>query len=234
MNPSYFDCNNVAVFTTEQLDIYGLPEENGFYDPYIVIDNAPVYQKSFSESNHTMPLNKPIHRYDRVERFQTCLKQLLGITKVIGKSVFEIQHVMHEELMSFERTYLPQCLMWNRLRSILHKHRLSAFYNRIPSIAQQEGMSLQIPVISKRLFRIITSDFEQMHDIFPKIRHKLQRKYFPNIRAMCLLLLERYDVPNVMMVPIARTPGKVIELRHAFNQIWDEINDEISTLIFDP
>jgi len=230
MDPMYRDFLNIPVFTTEQIDLYGPPESNGFTEKYWVIDSEPKYLPPRKIEHFVV--EKPIHRYDRVERFQRCLKQLLGITGVIGKSLADIDSIMRDEVYNYQRQYMPQCMVWGFFRKILFKHKRSSFYNRIPAIAKGEGLHIQNPIITKRLFNLITSDFEQMHDIFPRIRHKLNRKYFPSIRAVCLLLMERYKIPNVFHVPIAQTLSKAKDLRTHFELIWDEINIEMTDMLF--
>ena len=232
MQPLYYDDDGTAVFSTNQLDTYGLPEENGFEEGYLVLGSAPSLTVGFVPTNQ-FPTEKSVHRYDRFERFTTCLKQLLGIRGVIGKSSYDIQDIMHDEIFNFERSYMPQCLVWARLRRVLSKHGKSTFFNRIPQIAQADGFSIQMPIISRRLYQLLCDDFTQMHKIFPRIKRKIGRNYFPSIRAVCLLLMERYEIPNVLMIPIAHTKAKNIQLRETFDNIWYEINCEMSDLIFD-
>lgn len=233
MLPLYFDNKGQAVFSTDQLDLYGLPEENGFTDTYWVIESPPILKYDFSTLQGLQNTGKkPVHRYDRFERFTTCLKQLLGVRGVIGKSYHDIQDIMGEEIFNYERQYMPPCLLWSRLRKVLSKHKKSNFCNRIPNIAHTQGFNINMPKISQRLYGVICHDFEEMHKIFPRIKHLLKRKYFPSIRGVCLLLMERYEVPNILNIPIAHTKTKAYELRNTFLQIWDEINKEMFDMIF--
>lgn len=232
MLPLYTDQNNQAVFSTDQLDLYGLPEENGFYDPYWVVESPPILNIGFKDLSTIETSVKSIHRYDRFERFTTCLKQLLGVRGVIGKSSYEIEDIMREEIYTYEKQYMPPCLVWSRLRKVLSKHQKSNFCNRIPKIASSYGFNLELPRISHRLYMTICEDFQQMHNIFPRIRHILKRKYFPSIRGVCLLLMARYNIPNILNIPIAQTKSKAVELQKTFDQIWDEINKELSDLFF--
>lgn len=233
MRPLYIDSDGVAIFTTDQIEEYGLPEENNYRIPYQVIESPPQMMASFDQILHVEPVHpKPVHRYDRFERFTTCLKQLLGIRGVIGKSASDLFYIMRDENYQYERDYMPQWLVWEKLRKVLSKHKMSKFCNRIPKIAQADGFKIEMPMISRRMYRQICSDFQEMHNIFPKIKHKLKRTYFPNIRAMCLLLMERYKIPNVLMIPIARTTHKAKELRETFDFIWEQIGIELEDLIF--
>jgi hypothetical protein len=234
MIPEYYDNDGVAVFTTRQLDNFGLPEENNFKDFYWVVESKE-YEATFTQQNQTefdYKHEHEIHRYSRSERFRLCLFQLLGRVGVIGKNLALINDIMYYEFTNIEKTYLPQCLQWEFFRKILKKHRLNAFYNRIPAIAYNLGFDIQLPKVTNRLIMAICADFEAMNEIFPRIRHKLDRKYFPSIRGVCLMLLERYGVPNILNIPVARTVQKVVELKLVFEEIWGYINEELTNLIF--
>lgn len=229
MIPEYYDKYDVAVFTTDQLDTFGLPEENGFEETYWVVES-----KQFETfNNDSENFEKVIHKYSRTDRFRTCFLQLIGKIGVIGKNYHLINEIVYQEFTSVEKHYLPECLQWEFFRKILKKHKLNAFYNRIPAIAKNFGFNLKLPIVSSRLVNVICKDFEAMNDIFPRIRHKLTRKYFPSIRAICLMLMERYKIPNVLDIPIARTAQKTFELRQCFDEIWEFINEELTNYFFE-
>ena len=83
--PEYIDLEGVAIFTTNQIDDYGLPEDNGWLDRYWVIESKKL-QLSFEQEQTLQSLKKQPHFYCRKTRFRTCLFQLLGKSGFVGKN----------------------------------------------------------------------------------------------------------------------------------------------------
>lgn len=233
MEPLYIDSQGRGIFTTDQIDIYGLPELNGWSEKYFVIESRElVFKPTFEQEQNLLQDQKPVHRYCRVSRFKTCLFQLTGHIGFVGKSIDVVDDVCRDNVTQFNVDYLPPCLVWEYFRQILKKEKLQIFYNRIPAIAR--GNKMVAPVkISTRQANNILDDFQLMHEIFPRIRHKLNRKYFPSLRATALLLLDKYKVNLSIKIPIARNPRKALELRETFDTIWKFINEEMFDFYFD-
>jgi hypothetical protein len=232
MNPAYYDDDGVAIFTKAQVDMYGFPEENNFNDFYWVVDNDQDYQFSYEQLLSASNNDREIHRYDREERFRLCLLQLTGRIGLIGKSRIMIEDLLWDDVSNFEREYLPECLVWEYFRKLLKKYKLNAFYNRIPAVARLFKIKLALPRLSSTMIKAILSDFNTMHTIFPSIKKNINRAYFPSLRAVCLLLMARYDIPNVMNIPIARTLSKQVQLKKCFDDIWDAIAEQLENDIF--
>lgn len=232
MIPEYVDLDGVAIFTTNQIDDFGLPEDNGWLERYWVVESK-VLQMSFSQEQtlkQDLCARKPPHVYCRTSRFRTCLFQILGKTGFVGKTKRVIEDMILD-IPPFERMYLTPCLVWEYLREMLKQRNLSTCYNRIPAIGQMAGMLKKVKITQRQIVNIL-SDFDTMHEIFPKIKYKLERKYFPSLRFTCLMLLKRYHVHMDLEIPITRTKSKTQSLVNDFHLMWDYINEEISSSIF--
>lgn len=232
MHPQYVDKDGYAIFTTLQIDYFGLPEDNGWEDKYYVVESREVISRpSYDDEFHVISNLAPIHRYCRLARFKTCLFQLTGHIGFVGKSLEKIDDIGREHVSQFNRDYLPPCMVWEYLRDILKKEKLQSFYNRIPAFAKHLGMVKNTKITTKQTSNIL-QDFSLMHEIFPRIRHRLARRYFPSIRAVALLLLEKYNVELSLTIPLARNARKAAEIREDFEMIWANINEELTDFYF--
>ncbi len=96
--PIDYTTDNVAIFTTDQVDKWGTPEEQGFRNRYIVTQGMPQYETSFNFSRQREAPRK-IHRYSRIERFRFIFNQLCGIGPDVPQKVLEklrIDHTSYE------------------------------------------------------------------------------------------------------------------------------------------
>jgi hypothetical protein len=76
MNPEFR--NGVAIFTTDQTDIYGCPSLYGY--ERFEVHETPVYVTDW-KMEHQYDLKKKIpHIYIRRERFKLVVDQILGLT----------------------------------------------------------------------------------------------------------------------------------------------------------
>ncbi len=76
MKPIKIDPDGVPIFSSSQIDDYGLPEHWG-YDVYRVSESLEANMVSDYKMEHEMYFRK-IHRYSRLARFKVCLFNILG------------------------------------------------------------------------------------------------------------------------------------------------------------
>lgn len=76
MLPIKHDPDGVPVFSSTQIDDYGLPEHWG-YEVYRVSESLEANMVTDYKMEQEMFFRK-IHRYSRVARFKVCLLNLLG------------------------------------------------------------------------------------------------------------------------------------------------------------
>lgn len=232
LQPEYIGKDGVAIFTTSQIDTYGLPENNGWLDRYWVIETPEmIFGTSYKDELEILINSNKIHRYCRLSRFKTCFFQLTGLIGFSTKKSIGLKNSLVYEIPTFILDFIPPCLAWEELRKRLKKEKLQIFYNRIPALAIELKIIKPIK-ITTAIANAILSDFESMNEIFPRIKDKLKRKYFPNLRFIALKLLERYQVDLQMKIPFARSPSKEQLLVESFNEIWDYINEETDNSIF--
>lgn len=62
-----------------------------------------------------------------------------------------------------------------------------------------------------------------MHQVFPEIKQKLGRAYFPNLRYVAVRLMEKHGIKLSFTIPPTRTLKKQESLDQIFDTIWDYI-----------
>ena len=227
IKPKYIGTDGIAIFTTTQIDDYGLPENNGWTDRYYVVESREIIGRpTYEQETHLMMDRTPIHRYSRTIRFKSILGQLVGHTGFVTRRSKEMLQSALEELTVFEKEYTPPCMVWETIRSHLKNNKRQIFYNRIPAIAAQLKLADFRNITTTKQIANILDDFESMHEIFGRIRHKLQRRYFPNLRFTALKLMEKHGVKLPIAIPMTRTNVKKIVLEKDFEKIWECIREE--------
>lgn len=217
--PHHYDDQGVAVFTAEQI-AWADPSQFGFHDNYYVIEQE--------ETSHPFALNysdeinlvkkRPVHRYQRKERFRFVLGQIMGCSGNVPKEVLEAMPV--EDLKS-----LPEHQLWDAVRAVLKKNRWRIYYNRIPAILAGIGFR-DFAYSNTKQFQDIMHDFDLMDKIFPTIKAKLGRSYFPNLRYIAIRLMQRHGVALPCTIPLARTTRKLESLEQMYYAIWDAIEQK--------
>ena len=227
LKPKYIGKDGIAIFTSTQLDDYGLPEDNGWTDKYYVVESREfIGRPTYEQEIQLLMEQPPIHRYSRITRFKMILGQLLGHIGFVTERSKDMADEIVSEVTQFSRIYTPPCMVWEVLRKILKENKRQIFYNRIPALARRVGMIEKDSSITTKQWGRILDDFDSMHEIFPRIRHKLHRKYFPNLRFVALKLLKRHNVDLMITVPLTRTRFKLEALEEDFCTIWQSIEDE--------
>lgn len=199
-----------AIFTNHQVDDYGLPDEWGFED-YLVIEDRSTMNFATDFKLEQSYYKRPVHRYSRLERFETTLQQLMGEKGKVP------DHVM--TIVSWYVKESPD--MWNAVRKVLKHFKWRLYYNRIPYIVHQ--LTQKPSVNWSRTYdqyQAIIADFQKLCYLFDQKKELLQRKYFPNMRFIALKLLEKHGVTFEYPIPLTRTSRKLKDLEY----IWGLLN----------
>lgn len=200
MKPIRYE-EDVAVFTTRDIDDYGYPEIYGF-TKYIVVETRELNLVTDYKMEHQYDL-RPIHRYSRVARFKSTLFQLLGERGFVSDAA-----------MGVVKNYLKpdSSTKWEDTRKILKHFRFRKFYDRIPTILSRLGYGRSFdPLTSERVIAII-NDFRSLSDKFERTKETYNRKYFPNIRYIVFKLLDLHGIHLNYPVPFIRTDRKKKDL----------------------
>lgn len=209
--------NYIPVYTTDQIDLYGIPEFWGV-SCYTVIQTresmAPMVTDYEIEQERRGSL-RPIHHYDRIERFQSTLYQLIGCR---GRVPSEIISKIRQIGYNTDPDYI-----WDSIRTTLKsipKGRL--YYNRIPTILQILGYQRKINFKDQsQLIQEIVLDFRKMNAKYEQIKSRFgDRKYFPSLRFIAFKLLQKHGAVFEYKIPFVRTPRKQVLLE----TIWNEIS----------
>lgn len=206
MKPIRYE-NDLPVFTTFQLEEYGLPEHWG-YEHYEVIENRDTVTMTTDYKLEQQYFKRPIHRYCRKQRFKTTLGQLCGDTGKVPLMWVAI-------VGTYLKTDQPD--LWNQARKILKHYKQRLYYNRIPFILQQITKTNSSKKIHADQYRAIMADFERFCFLYEQHKHFMNRKYFPNMRFIALKLLAHHGVTFNYEIPVARNKQKRKELE----EIWD-------------
>lgn len=111
--PIRIDPGGVHVYTTEQIDLYGFPFEWGVYDYYVI--SSLEYEQplatdwKFEQSRYGSV--RPIHRYNRVKRFESTLFQLLG-----ERGDVDLQVILDIKNIGFDRDPKHIWVFYNNYR----------------------------------------------------------------------------------------------------------------------
>lgn len=211
--PVRVDVGGTHVYTSAQIDTYGFPYLWGVYDYYVITDpnDYVIYKTDWKFEQSRRDNLRPIHRYSRVKRFESTLFQLIGERGDISKEV--ISDIKNIGFNSDPR------YVWDSIRSILKQKGLRKYYNRIPTIIQRLGLPYRIHV--KDPLEVV-NDFKAVHCAFDQ-QTLPDRKYFPNLRFICLKMLERHSATFGFRVPLIRTPRKLKPLQDLWVQLIDSL-----------
>jgi hypothetical protein len=147
---------------------------------------------------------RPIHRYNRLERFKNTLDQLLGCRGNISDQVMELM-----DGVKFD---------WEEIRSILKKNRLPKLYNQIPLIGRKLGFGncIEFEDFHKAYIGIL-KEFNMIHYKFNLMKGD-NRKYFPNLRFVALTLIKKWGGKFNLKIPFIRTRRKFKILEKIINE----------------
>ena len=208
--PHHYD-GEVPVFTLDQIN-NSQPEQHGFTN-YLVIDSAPTLVLDWHDEQNIVK-RRPVHRYCRKERFKFILCQLIGCT---GR----IPYKVYKHFSKIDYSHLPKNQIWNFMRFELKRNGWK-IYNRIPGLIGELGMT-RPRMTNSQTYLAILKDFEQLHLIWPQVKEKFGRKYFPSLRYIALRLMEKSGMIPVIEIPLTRTAKKKVLLDEIYDEMWKEI-----------
>lgn len=194
---------STAVFTLSQIDMYGLPEYYGYTDYLVVEDRESLLLvEDYAMEVARKTGQRPIHRYNRTERFTRILAQLLG----------EKSRVPRPLLLK-----MAGCKSWEDIRAVLKQQGASRYYNCIPSIMAH--LKLERPITldwDHFLFEKMICDFKHFQCEYAKC--KPSNKYFPSLRYIAFKILQDNDADfnDVQFIRTRRIEDKL-------DKIWDAI-----------
>lgn len=200
--------DDIAVFTDQQLDIFGFPDETK-YPRYMVIEGPPVYVQSFIEMDHSTV--RKIHRYDRSARFRSVVKSMFGYSRMKADAFpflpWIVQHVPDDE-RRYEAT-----------RKIMKEFGFARMYREIPTILRLAGKS---PVIvtecPTEIIELLCDDFKHFqHKYWAYADLRANRRYMLNMKFLAIKFLERRGI--VPQMPKLRTTPKIKLLTDVFEVI---------------
>lgn len=208
--------DHIPIYTTAQIDMYGFPEHYGVTS-YVVIqeheDVAPMVMDYAMEQERRGAL-RPIHHYDRIERFTSTLYQLIGCR---GKVPVDIIDTINEAEYNSDPAYI-----WDSIRDILKTIPGGRkYYNRIPTILSMLGYKHKIDFQDQDyVIRDICLEFRKINAKYELIKSRFEnRKYFPSMRFIAFKLLEKHGAHFQYRIPFVRTPRKQVLLEELWIQI---------------
>lgn len=208
MKPIRHDPDGVPVFSSRDVDDYGLPEHYG-YEIYRVVESRDLNIGSDYKLEHERDWYA-IHRYDREARFKVTLLNLLGERAKIPDNVLTIV-----------KTFLnPDSTdLWNDTRKILKHYKFRKHYDQIPAIIYKLYNKRLFPQQTAEKILFITRDFKALVARYDQTKHLYNRKYFPNMRFIALKLLELHSVFPLYHVPFVRTMRK----NKLLTSLWNDL-----------
>lgn len=147
---------------------------------------------------------RPIHRYNRLERFKNTLDQLLGCRGKISDDVMELMNGVKGE--------------WEAVRQVLKENRIGKLYNQIPLIIRKLGFGncIEFDNFGKSYIGIL-KEFNEIHFKFD-LKRDGKRKYFPNLRFVALTLIKKWGGVFKIDIPFIRTRRKLGPLKKIINE----------------
>lgn len=201
--------NNVPVFSSDDIEIYGQPDYFG-YDDYYVIETDATARPLVSDYQYNQTISfRPIHRYNRIERFNFTLSYLVGYKGSVPQKVLDAcSHIIPNRKT-----------VWNDIKMILKENKWNIYYNRISLIINSLGITIT-ENLTNTIYEMILQDFQQLNTLFESTKRKeWNRRYFLNLKFVALKLLEKYNITFRVDIPLIKTQRKLKVL----NDLWDTI-----------
>jgi hypothetical protein len=218
--PNYFD-NGIPVYSKYMIDLYGPPNLSA----YIVIDDSIEYLPSYNDINNRIENMNHIHRYDRIQRFNTILLQIIGDSRITSKKGLKCLKRVSKNL-PHDYDLKPLSDIYQMVRHIMRRNGLKIYYNRIATILHEFNITDVRPHCSQYIVNNVIADFQKMHHKFNSLSDDMNRKYFPNLKYIALKLLFKYGFTNPFGLKLAKTPSRLQKLENDFKLIWDSIEEE--------
>jgi hypothetical protein len=209
---SYY--KDIPQYTREQYDWYSdkLPDRFEIID----VDVEYSYHIPYSlNSGIEFKKTRPIHRYFILDRFKFTLFQLMGCA---GDVPFHVLDLFDKRQLA----KVPGDNIWEYIRNILKDNRKSLYYNRIPAIILMLGLNKSV-FFRNNITSTIIEEFKELVKSWEIIKARFNRKYFINLRYVCLRLLEKHGVTFPYKVPLARMDRSVKMLGLIYDQLWLDV-----------
>lgn len=195
------------VYSKNDIDLYGLPDHYGVYSYLVIDDTGPIYATDY-KFEQTRSL-RPIHRYSRLLRFRTTLFEILGARSNVPLVLLKDLEGMYD---------LNPEKVWDSIRGLLKLWNQTKYVNMIPSILKYH--KYESPDFPDRETLLgIELQFMGMCEKFKYLESP--RKYFPNIRFVCVKLLEMNGYRFTYRIPKIRTPRKKNPMDLIFDLLID-------------
>lgn len=218
--PEYYE-NGVPVFSKWQIDLFGVPNETS----YLVLDDVVTYLPSYADIENRIENLQHVHHYDRVQRFNTIVLQIVGDARITSKKGMKCIKKISKNLPPNIDLY-PLPAIYEKVRHVMKIHGLKIYYNRIATILNEFNIANVRMHYTGELVNNVLQDFLKMHYAFFKVRDQLKRTYFPNLKFVALKLLLKYGFSNPFNLKLAKTPARLQKLNNDYALIWKLIEDE--------
>jgi hypothetical protein len=214
--------NGIKKFSKNQVNAFGCPSFYGYNNFEVIETNESIeYASDYKmESNYYM-VNRSVHVYSRLERFELVLSQLMCMSLNVSNRILKSDRWldMIDEVAQIEENH------WICTRNILKKYKFNTYYNRIPgiiSVAQGWKITSFNNSVSV-IYSNILKDFTKMDVQFEKFKGVVY-KYFPNLRYVALKLMQHHQYYPAFDIPFAITKAKIVSLDKTFDDLWYFIN----------
>lgn len=201
---------DLPVFTTEQLECFGDPDEKE-YPRFMVVEGPPIYQTGFVEIQQSYL--KKIHHYDRRGRFRLQLQKILGCSSISKKRLGPI--------LTLVEMYVPNDdpNRYERVLQILNGYNGKKFIPYIPTILRMAG---KVPLLNvecpSEMLELLMDDFKYFEiNFFQAQDIRKERKYMLNMKYLAYKLLQRRGVE--ITFPLLRTKRRIKVLDDIFDQV---------------
>ncbi len=222
----------IPVYTSDQIDVFGVPDNWGVV-AYLVIESRESMKPMVTDWKMEQEMRgstRPIHRYNRVKRFESTLYQLLGYRGDVPLELIqEIKEIGYDsrggyiwnsirEILKIKKTNVYEEEYWDSTKKIFKTKRIKVYYDRIPLIIQMLGEDKRIDLNDNfLLLQRIIDEFKLFNSCYERIRGS--RKYFPNLRFVALKLLKTFGADIQYDIPLLRTKRKI----EPMELLWDRI-----------
>ncbi|OYV41658.1 MAG: hypothetical protein B7Z80_00955 [Rhodospirillales bacterium 20-64-7] len=121
--------------------------------------------------------------------------------------------------------------VWEFVRRQLKTQRgWRIYYNRIPMILSELKVIPFIQKNARNKYQEILNDFIRINNAWEKVT--TERKYFINLRYVCLRLMHYRKVYHPYEIPLLRTSRKKVALDLIFDQLLDQaMEDELEEFL---
>ena len=205
--PVRIDDDGVPCFSCWQMEEFGIPDHWGVWKYRVLETREDVkFIMDWQMETEAKRVCRPIHRYNRVERFRYVLFSLLGYKGDFNMEIID----------ACRNIDLKNRDVWKQVRMVLKAGGWQKMYNQIPSILR--GLGLEICKVEWPVVQDIFKDFMKMSSKFDCIEKK-GRSYFMNLRYVALRMLMEKGVKFHYKIPLLQTKRKLAVLDELWNKL---------------